>query len=319
MQHPKVALISLHPEHAAKILSGEKKLEFRRTWASDPVEELVLYVTAPVQRIVAIAKVKQVHRGSRSALWNLAKSLGGGLSRQALFDYFAGKASGFAIELGEILRFPRLLEPAQFIAGFHPPQSFCYIGAETTEKLRREFRKRKSTRRLVFIAGVHGVGKTTLCDRYAMQRGLLHKSASQLIREANQAAICSKSKAVKNIPDNQRLLVKAVQQYREAGNALLLDGHFALWDKEHRPQPLATSVFSQLAIDGVIVVHDSPASIARRLKRRDTHGASSAELGELQRIELSRAVEVAKELGIPVASVRSGDTSRFALLLDVLG
>jgi predicted transcriptional regulator/adenylate kinase len=319
MQHPKVALISLHPEHAAKILSGEKKLEFRRTWASSPVEELVIYVTAPVQRIVAIAKVKQIHRGSRSALWNLTKSVGGGLSRQALFDYFAGKVSGFAIELSEVLRFPRLLEPTQFIEGFHPPQSFCYIGAETAEKLRSELSEMKSTGRLLFIAGVHGVGKTTLCDRYAVQRGLPHKSASQLIREANQAAICSKSKAVRNIADNQKLLVNAVQQYREAGENLLLDGHFALWDKEHRPQPLDIEVFSQLGIDGIVVVHDTPAKIAQRLKKRDTHGASTAAVGELQRIELLRAVEVAKALGIPMATVRSGDASRFAELLDVLG
>lgn len=318
MQQPKVALISLHPEHAAKILSGEKKLEFRRTWASSPVEELVIYVTAPVQRIVAIVKVKQIHRGSRSALWNLAKRLGGGLSRQALFDYFDGKAFGYAVELGEVLRFPKLLDPAQFIAGFHPPQSFCYIGDETTKKLRGELRQRKSGGRVLFVAGVHGVGKTTLCDRYAAQRGLLHKSASQLIREANQAAICSKSKAVKNIPDNQKLLVEAVKQYRKAGDGLLLDGHFALWDKEHRPQPLAASVFLQLGIDGVIVVHDTAAKIANRLKDRDTHSASPAALGELQRIELSRAIEVARELGIPVATVRSGDASRFVQLLDVL-
>lgn len=319
MQHPKVALISLHPEHAAKILSGEKKLEFRRTWASGPVEELVIYVTAPVQRLVAIAKVKQIHRGSRSALWNLARSIGGGLSRQALFEYFDGKVSGFAIELSEVRRFSRPLEPAQFITGFHPPQSFCYISAETAEKLRRESWEKKITGRLLFIAGVHGVGKTTLCDSYAMQRGLRHKSASQLIREANQDAICSKSKAVKNISDNQKLLVDAVQQYREAGDGLLLDGHFALWDKEHRPQPLETQVFSQLGIDGIVVVHDTPARIAQRLKKRDAHGASTVAIGELQRIELSRAVEVAKELRIPIATVRSGDARQFALLLDVLG
>lgn len=317
MHHPKVALVSLHPEHAAKILSGEKKLEFRRTWASAPVEELVIYVTAPVQRIVAIAKVKQVHRGSRSALWSLAKNLGGGLSRQALFDYFDGKETGFAIELGEVLRFPHMLEPARYIEGFHPPQSFCYVSAAVIEKLRRALR-RKRTGRLLFIAGVHGVGKTTLCDRYAVQRGLLHKSASQLIREANQTAICSTSKAVRNIPDNQKLLVKAVQRYREAREGMLLDGHFALWDEKHRAQPLATHVFSQLGIDGIVVVHDAPSKIAQRLKERDTHGASSAAIGELQRMELSRAIEVAKELGIPLTTVRSGDAHRFAQLLDVL-
>jgi predicted transcriptional regulator len=39
----KTALISIHPEYVSKILSGEKRLEFRRVWATRPLNMLLIY------------------------------------------------------------------------------------------------------------------------------------------------------------------------------------------------------------------------------------------------------------------------------------
>jgi predicted transcriptional regulator/adenylate kinase len=318
MQQPNVVLLSLHPEHAAKILSGEKKLEFRRKWTAQPIEAFVIYVTAPVQKIVAIAYVKQVHEGSPTALWGLAKEVGGGLTRQTLYGYFKGKKSGFAIEIASVQQFSRLLDPSKFIKGFHPPQSFAYVSNDVVDQLQKNLASSSLAGRVIFVAGVHGVGKTTLCDNFVSANGLKHKSASQLIREFKQSAISNVGKAVKDIAGNQEILIEAVRQYRTSGETLILDGHFALWDEDHRIQPLEAGVFERLGIDGVIVVHDKPSNIARRLARRDSHAASVDAIDEIQRVELSRASLVAKDLGIPIAEVRSGDGLRFGHLMNVL-
>jgi predicted transcriptional regulator len=133
-----VVLISVHPDYAEKILSGEKRLEFRRRWAIRQVKRLVIYVTSPVQQIVAIAHVEEVHRGCKSRLWELAKNKGGGISRRKLFEYMEGKQEGVALELSRLVRFDAGgLSPSQvFGNNFRPPQSFRYLNLTEFGKLK---------------------------------------------------------------------------------------------------------------------------------------------------------------------------------------
>jgi len=77
----KVALISIHPKYIELILNGEKRLEFRRSWATMPVNRLIIYACAPLKKIVAIAEINTVIWGSRTKLWSLAKKMGGGVTR----------------------------------------------------------------------------------------------------------------------------------------------------------------------------------------------------------------------------------------------
>ena len=53
-------LISINPEHVAKILSGEKKFEYRTKAAKRDVDSLIIYETTPVKRVVAEAKIIEV-------------------------------------------------------------------------------------------------------------------------------------------------------------------------------------------------------------------------------------------------------------------
>lgn len=122
------ALISIHPGYVEKIVSGEKRLEFRRGWAANPVDLLVIYATAPVQRIVAFAEVGRTIRASKTKLWELARDYGGGISRRKLFAYLEGKPEGVALELTRKLKLSVELDPRSiFGQGFVPPQSFRYL------------------------------------------------------------------------------------------------------------------------------------------------------------------------------------------------
>lgn len=131
-------LISVHPCYAEKIISGEKKIEFRRSWATKPVDVLVIYATTPIQRIIALADVKQIIVGSKTKLWSLAKGVGGGISRRKLFDYLDGKKSAVAIELSMVKPIADGLDPkCIFGPDFRPPQSFRYLKDEEYLKLRK--------------------------------------------------------------------------------------------------------------------------------------------------------------------------------------
>ena len=131
-------LISVHPCYAEKIISGEKKMEFRRSWATKPVDVLVIYATTPIQRIIALADVKQIFVGSKTKLWNLAKGVGGGISRRKLFNYLDGKKSAVAIELSMVKPIADGIDPkCIFGPEFRPPQSFRYLKDEEYLKLRK--------------------------------------------------------------------------------------------------------------------------------------------------------------------------------------
>lgn len=123
-----VALISVHPVHVEKIMSGEKNLEFRRVWPTRAIDTLVVYATHPEQLLVGIVQVAGVVRASKTALWQLAAIEGGGITRKALFDYLHGKELGVAIRLGKRVTLGSGVLPQKvFGASFRPPQSFRYL------------------------------------------------------------------------------------------------------------------------------------------------------------------------------------------------
>lgn len=123
-----VALISVHPVHVAKIISGEKNLEFRRVWPARAIETLVVYATHPEQRLAAIVQVAGVVRASKTVLWQVAAAEGGGITRQALSDYLNGKELGVAIRLGKRVDLGSGVLPKKVFGGsFRPPQSFRYL------------------------------------------------------------------------------------------------------------------------------------------------------------------------------------------------
>lgn len=130
------ALISIHPGYVEKILSGEKRLEFRRSWAVNQIDFLVIYATVPIQQIVAVSQIGHVFRGSKSRLWELARIKGGGISRRKLFGYMQGKKEGVALELLKVFRIDGGICPhSLFGDGFRPPQSFRYLSQNEFTKL----------------------------------------------------------------------------------------------------------------------------------------------------------------------------------------
>ena len=318
MQTDKFALLSIYPRYANKILSGEKRLEFRKSWAAGDVSAFVIYATAPVQKIVGIARIKQVYKGSATALWRLAREMGGGVSRRVLYDYFRGKQQGFAIEIESVFPCSVPLDPEVYLPNFTPPQSFNYLDRASFKRIETAIKKQPLKGRVIFIAGVHGVGKTTLCKGISDSQGFIHRSASQLIREAKASAIARNGKAVADIPGNQQLLIDAVSRITQSGNTLLLDGHLALLNSARRAEALPTKVFADLGISGIVVIHDNPTSIVARIKQRDGGGIELDEIKALQVVENSRAKIVTDELGLPLFRVKAFDNSTFSKALETL-
>ena len=318
MPTDRFVVLSIYPRYANKILSGEKRLEFRKSWGALNGAAFVIYATAPIQKIVGIAHIKKVHQGSPTTLWRLARDMGGGVSRRVLYEYFRGRPGGFAIEIESVQPCLHPLNPGEFLPDFNAPQSFTYIDRTTFNRIESAIEKQPPKGRLILIAGVHGVGKTTLCSRLADGRNFVHKSASQLIREEKDAAIDINTKIVADIAGNQQLLIDAVSRTTKSGQTLLLDGHFSLLNIARKVKPVATKVFVDLGINGIILIIGKPGQILSQIIKRDGKGFSVDEIRTLQTMEISRAKSVSDELGVPLIRVKAFDCSAFTKAVRTL-
>ena len=64
-----VALMSIKPEFAARIISGEKRVEFRKQAFREDVSPVVIYSTTPVAAIVGVCEVDGVFVATPSTVW----------------------------------------------------------------------------------------------------------------------------------------------------------------------------------------------------------------------------------------------------------
>lgn len=122
------ALLSIKPEYVAKILTGEKTFEFRRkVFKRDDIDTLVIYASAPIQRVVAEAHIRRIHTDTPESIWENTHTRGG-ISHDKYMAYFHDTTVAHAIELSNVNKFDIPLRLSEYTPRLTcPPQSFAYI------------------------------------------------------------------------------------------------------------------------------------------------------------------------------------------------
>lgn len=119
-------LMSIKPEFANKIFSGEKCFEFRRSiFKNKDIDTIVVYSSSPVMKVIGEFKIKNILHEDIEELWNKTKDQSG-IQKSFFLSYFTGKEKGYAIEIAN----PVLYEQPLCIKkdlNKTPPQSFCYL------------------------------------------------------------------------------------------------------------------------------------------------------------------------------------------------
>jgi adenylate kinase len=170
---------------------------------------------------------------------------------------------------------------------------------------------------VIFVAGVHAVGKTTLCKRAEQELGIAHYSASGLIRAEKASVIPEREKAVNNVNDAQRLLIQGVARVKSLhAGRILLDGHFTLLTSDGCIEPVEVEVFRALDVDRAILIHDTPEAIAQRWQARDGLANSLDTIKTHQEAEFKNARHVAQTMAIPLVVIKAFDFTAFLGNLD---
>ena len=99
-------LLPIKPEYAYKILSGEKKFEYRKRVAALEVTRIVIYASSPVSKIIGEVSVRGYLKDSPEGLWNKTKEYSG-ITLEGFSKYFANKENGYADHSG----IPKALKP----------------------------------------------------------------------------------------------------------------------------------------------------------------------------------------------------------------
>ncbi|MGI2336100.1 MAG: ASCH domain-containing protein [Dehalogenimonas sp.] len=119
-------LLSIKPEYAEKIFDGSKTYEYRRAiFDAERVTTVVVYASAPVQRVIGEFEIEHIIQDEPRTLWERTGAHGG-ISQEGFQQYFSDKANGYAIKVKEAKRYKVPAKLESFSISF-PPQSFTYL------------------------------------------------------------------------------------------------------------------------------------------------------------------------------------------------
>lgn len=151
---------------------------------------------------------------------------------------------------------------------------------------------------VIFIGGVHGVGKTTLCKDISSILNIEHYSSSELIAKLHKNNV-RKDKIVEDVKINQNILIDAINEYIDKEEICLLDGHFCLINQNGLIEKIPEDTFKSIEILHIIVLVDDAKVISQRIQARDANSSYSSEfINNLQKCEINYAEYISKEINV---------------------
>ena len=130
--------MSIKPKYADLIFAGTKTIELRRVCPKVSPGDLVLvYVSSPRMALVGGFEVAGIVSGEPLTLCKKWQAHSG-VEKETFLNYFQGAVTAYGILIGRTWQFESATELKTLRrrkGGFHPPQSYRYVGSEELVKL----------------------------------------------------------------------------------------------------------------------------------------------------------------------------------------
>lgn len=152
---------------------------------------------------------------------------------------------------------------------------------------------------LIFVAGVYGVGKSTLCNSLSKILNIDFYSAGDLISERNQE-IYGRNKKVKDKDNNQNILIECVESKLKERDSIILAGHFCILGKDDKPDILPEFVYENVQISAIILLESNVQTIIEHLSQRDAKVYSKDLIEDFIMQERRQAEKISKQLQVPL-------------------
>lgn len=155
---------------------------------------------------------------------------------------------------------------------------------------------------IIFVSGIHGVGKTTFAKKLSGILGDVYYSSSDLIKRQN-SALDFPDKKVSDVDKNQDILIQGINNFVSETN-FILDGHFVLLGSDGQPIDIPEKTFVDLSPKQLILLSLDVDTIYERLKFRGNI-ISQETLGQLQNKEVAQCYYISKILDVNVVHLKT--------------
>jgi adenylate kinase len=163
--------------------------------------------------------------------------------------------------------------------------------------------------KLIFIGGIHGAGKGSICRRICEQTDLIHLEASKLLKWDEISAVDNKK--VENIPNTQNRLLAGLNKAIKENESYLLDGHFCLLNSKLMVEKIPLEFYVEISPRMILVVTAPIRSIKKRLELRDGRIYNSNLLKTMQTVEREYSEEISRKLCIPFFEIKYENFKEF--------
>ena len=151
----------------------------------------------------------------------------------------------------------------------------------------------------VFIAGIYGTGKSTLCSALSEKLHIPGFSASDLISDINGEQFDA-NKAVTDKYINQIILARRVQELNRVNKCIILAGHFCIFNSHDCVDVLPESVYHKLNISCIVLLEAELQTVITNLRHRDGREYSEESLSVLAYKEREQGERVSRQLKCPL-------------------
>ena len=124
-------ILSIHPKHIEKILSGEKRYEYRKRIPQD-INYIIVYATAPTKKVVAIIEIDMVMKDTPQNIWDVTQSESG-VSYEFFMNYFNAVPTAYAIKFRNIYSLPTPIDITAIDGVKSAPQAYQYVDASISD------------------------------------------------------------------------------------------------------------------------------------------------------------------------------------------
>jgi adenylate kinase len=159
---------------------------------------------------------------------------------------------------------------------------------------------KKLFRNISFIGGIHGVGKSTICEKICTDLNIQYISASETLKWAEINSNIN-NKNVANISLTQNRLITGLTERILNKNHYLLDGHFCLLDEYNKIVKVPFETFEIINPISIHVIIGDILEIKSRLELRDDRSYDYQLLESMQLTEIEYASELSNKLNIDLS------------------
>lgn len=118
----KQILISIHKKYCDKIISGEKKVEFRKKVPKEGIEKVFVYETRSKRKckLIGYFTIKEIVHDTIGNLWDCYKEISG-INKEGFYEYFKNYEKGYAIVIDKFYYAPIKIDIKK------SPQTYYFI------------------------------------------------------------------------------------------------------------------------------------------------------------------------------------------------